>query len=176
MKKVQYQNIFLIGPMGAGKTSVGRLLAKKLNKTFYDSDEEIEKRTGVSLLWLVDLEGMEGYRQRELAVLTELSQNNNVVISTGGECVDTKAVRDILQTRGKVIYMEVALDTQVRRLKRDKKRPILQQQDKEKEQVLTQIWGERIPHYEALADFTILTDMQSVQEVVSAIQKWLKSE
>lgn len=174
MKNSSSGNIFLIGPMGAGKTSVGRLLAKKLGKTFYDSDEEIEKRTGVNLHWIVDLEGMPGYRQRELAILDELSHHTDLVISTGGGCVETPEVRDILHTRGVVVYMEVALPTQVRRLKNDKKRPLLQQQDREL--VLTQLWEKREPYYEQIADFSILTDEQSVQEVVSSILKWLKSE
>lgn len=172
MKKKDASNIFLIGPMGAGKTSVGRFLAKKLGKIFYDSDEEIEKRTGVNLHWIVDLEGMEGYRQRELTVLDELSQLSNAVISTGGGCVETEKVRDILRARGAVVYMEVALPTQVRRLKNDKKRPLLQQQDRES--VLTKLWEEREPYYEQIADFSVLTDDQSVQEVVISILRWLK--
>lgn len=174
MKTASTGNIFLIGPMGAGKTSVGRFLAKKLDKTFYDSDEEIEKRTGVNLHWIVDLEGMQGYRQRELSILDELSQQQDLVISTGGGCVETAEVREILQSRGIVVYMEVALPTQVRRLKNDKKRPLLQQQDRE--QVLTALWEKREPYYEQIADFSILTDEQSVQEVVHAILKWLKTD
>jgi len=173
MKNAKSGNVFLIGPMGAGKTSVGRYLAKKMGKTFYDSDEEIEKRTGVDLHWIVDLEGMQGYRLRELAVLDDLSKLNNIVLSTGGGCVETPEVREILQTRGTIVYMEVALPTQVKRLKHDKKRPILQKQDRE--MVLTQLWEDREPYYEEIADFVILTDEQSVQEVVNIIVNWLKN-
>src|SRR5579883_3449329 len=119
-------SIFLIGPMGAGKTSVGRYLAKQLNKAFYDSDQEIEKKTGVSLTWIYDIEGMTGFRQRELSMIDELSALDNIVLSTGGGCVETKEVRELLHERGLVIYMEVSLQTQLNRLKRDKKRPLLQ--------------------------------------------------
>lgn len=174
MKNADTGNIFLIGPMGAGKTSVGRFLAKKLGKTFYDSDEEIEKRTGVDLHWIVDLEGMQGYRQRELNVLDDLSKLHNIVLSTGGGCVETPEVRDILKARGVIVYMEVALPTQVRRLKHDKKRPLLQKKE-DREIVLTQLWEDREPYYEEIADFTILTDEQSVQDVVGAIVKWLRN-
>lgn len=172
MKETRTGNIFLVGPMGAGKTSVGRFLAKKLNKLFYDSDEEIEKRTGVNLHWLVDIEGMEGYRARELAILDELSQRNNVVLSTGGGCVETAKVREILKSRGLVIYMEVLLPTQVKRLKKDKKRPQLQNDDKE--EVLTKLWEDRGNYYEQITDFTVLTDNQSVQDVVKSIVSWIK--
>src|SRR3990167_2349074 len=119
-------NIFLIGPMGAGKTSVGRYLAAHLNKEFYDSDQEIENKTGVSLTWIYDLEGMEGFRQREMKAIDELSSLNNIVLSTGGGCVETPEVREFLHQRGIVVYMEVSLETQLNRLKRDKKSPLLQ--------------------------------------------------
>src|SRR5438105_7955382 len=118
-------NIFLIGPMGAGKTSVGRSLAQQLNKDFYDSDQEIENRMGVSLTWIYDLEGISGFRQRELKTISDLSSLSNIVLSTGGGCVETKEVREVLKQRGIVIYMEVSLQTQLNRLKRDKKRPLL---------------------------------------------------
>src|SRR5262245_14750628 len=114
--KTAKDNIFLVGPMGAGKTSVGRYLAQQLNKKFYDSDQEIEKKMGVSLTWIYDLEGMEGFRQRELKIIDELSSRSNIVLSTGGGCVETLEVREILQQRGIVIYMEVSLNTQLNRL------------------------------------------------------------
>jgi shikimate kinase len=164
-------NIFLIGPMGAGKTSVGRYLAKQLNLHFYDSDEEIEKRTGVSLNWIFDLEGMSGYRQRELKTIDELSTLNNIVLSTGGGCVETPEVREILRQRGTVIYMEVSLETQLGRLKRDKKRPLLQGENPQ--QVLIQLWEEREPFYEEIADFTVVTDERSVRDVCDDILRWL---
>lgn len=169
--KTGRSNIFLIGPMGAGKTSVGRYLAKQLNKDFYDSDQEIEKKMGVSLTWIFDLEGMEGFRQREMKVIEELSSLSNIVLSTGGGCVETPEVREFLRQRGTVIYMEVTLETQLNRLKRDKKRPLLQGDDPQ--QVLIKLWEEREPFYERITDFTVITDNRSVQDVGNDILNWL---
>lgn len=157
--------------MGAGKTSVGRYLAKQLNKDFYDSDEEIEKKMGVSLTWIFDLEGMKGFRQRELTIIDELSSLSNIVLSTGGGCVETKEVCDILRQRGTVIYMEVSLETQLERLKRDKKRPLLQGENPQ--EVLMRLWEEREPVYENIADLTVTTDNRSVRDVSNDILNWL---
>ncbi len=164
-------NIFLIGPMGAGKTSVGRYLAQQLNKDFYDSDQEIEKKTGVSLTWIYDLEGMDGFRQREMKTIDELSSLSNIVLSTGGGCVETPEVREFLRQRGTVIYMEVTLETQLNRLKRDKKRPLLQGENPQ--DVLIKLWEEREPIYEEIADFTVITDDRSVRDVCDDILAWL---
>jgi shikimate kinase len=166
MKK-KHSNIFLVGPMGAGKTSVGRYLAKELNMHFYDSDEEIEKKMGVSLCWIFDLEGIRGYRQREMKMIEELSQLNNIVLSTGGGCIETPEVRDCLRQNGLVIYIEVSLKTQLERLKRDKKRPLLQGENPQ--EVLTRLWNEREPIYEDVADLVLLTDHRSVREVCEEI-------
>lgn len=163
-------NIFLIGPMGAGKTSVGRNLGKMLNKHFYDSDEEIEKKMGVSLSWIFDLEGMAGYRQREMKVIGELCHLKNVVLSTGGGCVETLAVREMLVQYGVVVYMEVSLETQLARLKRDKKRPLLQGENPR--EVLIRLWEEREPYYEQMADLCVTTDHRSVRDVCDDIVKW----
>lgn len=167
-------NIFLVGPMGAGKTSVARALARHLNKDCYDSDEEIENKTGASLSWIFDLEGMAGYRQRELGVIDQLSQLQNIVLSTGGGCIETPEVRDILRKRGVVIYMEVSLETQLNRLKRDKRRPMLQGDNPQ--EVLIRLWEEREPIYEDIADFAVITDKRSVGEVCGDILTWLRSK
>jgi len=170
--KTNHSNIFLVGPMGAGKTSVGRYLAKHLNKHFYDSDEEIEKKMGVSLSWIFDLEGMAGYRQREMKVIGELSTLKDIVLSTGGGCVETPEVRTILKTHGTVVYMEVSLETQLERLKRDKKRPLLQGENPQ--EVLIRLWEEREPFYEDIADFIVKTDDRSVRDVCDDILSWLR--
>lgn len=172
--KTGNNNIFLIGPMGAGKTSVGRSLARELNKFFYDSDEEIVKKTGVSLSWIYDIEGLEGFRQREMKIIDELSSLSNIVLSTGGDCIETPEVREFLRQRGKVIYMEVSLETQLGRLKRDKKRPLLQGEDPQA--VLIKLWEEREPLYENVADLTVATDARSVRDVCDDILNWLKAQ
>lgn len=170
MNKKQ-NNIFLVGPMGAGKTSVGRYVAKQLSKVFYDSDEEIEKKMGVSLTWIFDLEGMAGFRQREMKIIDQLSSLNNIVLSTGGGCVETPEVREFLRERGVVIYMEVTLETQLNRLKKDKKRPLLQGENPQ--EVLIRLWEEREPIYEEIADLTVITDDRSVRDVSQDILTWL---
>lgn len=174
MNKDRQKNIFLVGPMGAGKTSVGRYLAKQLNKQFYDSDLEIEKKTGVSLTWIFDLEGMVGFRQREMRTIHELSLLENIVLSTGGGCVETPEVRAYLQQNGLVVYMEVSLQTQLNRLKRDKKRPLLQGDNPQ--EVLINLWEKREPYYENIADFTVITDQRSVQDVAEDILTWLTTQ
>lgn len=170
MKKLLH-NIFLIGPMGAGKTSVGRYLASHLDKTFYDSDQEIEKRMGVSLSWIYDIEGLDGYRKREFTMIDELSQLDDIVLSTGGDCVEEPDIRDLLKARGQIIYMEVSLQTQLRRLSRDKRRPLLQGENPK--DVLKALWEKREPLYENLADFTISTDHRSIKDVCEEILSWL---
>lgn len=170
---IDKSNIFLVGPMGAGKTSVARALARLLHKRCYDSDDEIERKTGASLSWIFDLEGMQGYRQRELRVIDELSQLDNIVLSTGGGCIETPEVREILMQRGIVIYMEVSLQTQLTRLQRDKRRPQLQGENPQ--EVLIRLWEEREPIYENVADFTVITDERSVSDVCKDISFWLNS-
>lgn len=169
--KQAHKNIFLVGPMGAGKTSVGRFLAKQLNMDFLDSDEEIEKRMGVTLTWIYDLEGITGFRYREMKVIDELSLMSNIVLSTGGGCVETPEVREFLRKRGTVIYMEVSLETQLNRLKYDKRRPLLQGENPR--EVLIKLWEEREPIYEEIADLTVLTDNRSVRDVSNDILTWL---
>jgi shikimate kinase len=173
MKK-EHHNLFLIGPMGAGKTSVGRYLARLLNKTFYDSDLEIEKKTGVSLTWIYDLEGIDRYRVREAQMIEELSAMENIVLSTGGGCVETKDVRKNLKERGLVIYMEVTLQTQLDRLKHDKRRPLLQGENPQ--EVLIRLWEEREPIYEDMADLIVVTDNRSVRDVCEDILLWFSSD
>lgn len=173
MKKGK-NSIFLIGPMGAGKTSVGRYLSVHLNKAFYDSDQEIEKRTGATLTWIYDLEGMDGFRQREMKMIDELSQMQNIILSTGGGCVEVPETREYLRQRGAVVYMEVSLETQLKRLKRDKKRPLLQAGNPQ--DVLVQLWEEREPYYEEISDFTVITDHRSVRDVCEDILAWFQKE
>lgn len=168
------KNIFLVGSMGAGKTSVGKFLAKSLNKKFLDSDSEIEKSTGVSLSWIFDIEGEKGFRERERKKIAELVQLNNIVLATGGGCVETSGVPESLRQHGLIIYLHVELPTQLRRLKKDKRRPQLQVDNPE--MVLLDLWDKREACYENLADFQVLTDSRSVQDVCSDILRWLKTQ
>jgi shikimate kinase len=114
---------------------------------------------------------MDGFRQREMKMIDELSQMQNIVLSTGGGCVEVPETREYLRQRGAVVYMEVSLETQLKRLKRDKKRPLLQAGNPQ--DVLVQLWEEREPYYEEISDFTVITDHRSVRDVCEDILTWL---
>jgi shikimate kinase len=174
MKQAKNNNIFLIGPMGAGKSSVGRYLAKQLGMDFYDTDEEVEKRTGVDLAWIFDVEGEDGFRKREAAVVVDLAKHSNVILATGGGTIITSENRDILAARGAIIYLEVALEHQHTRVVNDSRRPLLQV--KNRDEVLVKLQQEREPHYEALADFKVQTDNRSVRAVADDIVNWLSGK
>ncbi|MDE5285678.1 MAG: shikimate kinase AroK, partial [Buchnera aphidicola] len=120
------RNIFLIGPMGAGKSTIGRQLSQQLNIEFYDSDQEIEKRTGADINWVFDVEGESGFREREKKIINELTKKKGIVLATGGGTVKFREVRNILSSRGIVIYLKTTIEKQLLRTKRDKKRPLLQ--------------------------------------------------
>jgi len=166
------QNIFLIGPMGAGKSTIGRSLAKELKLEFYDTDHEIERRSGADIAWIFDLEGEAGYREREHAVLEELSQHKGIVLATGGGIVTRADNRPILAARGIVLYLKTTLEQQIKRTEKDRKRPLLQTENPQ--EVLRKLREEREPYYDELADMTFTTDAQSVrlvvQEIVSALR------
>lgn len=172
MKKLKNNNIFLIGPMGAGKSSVGKYLARKLTKDFYDSDEEIEKRAGADIAWIFDLEGETGFRKREIAVIADLAQLTNIVLATGGGSIIDQANRTILHEKGTVVYLEVSLDYQQTRTVYDSRRPLLQV--KNREEVLVQLMKEREPLYQEIADFRVITDERSVSKVADDIFAWLE--
>lgn len=161
------RNIFLVGPMGAGKSTIGRHLAQLLHLEFYDSDQEIENRTGADIAWVFDVEGEEGFRIREAKVIEDLSEKQGIVLATGGGSVQSKDVRNNLSARGIVVYLETTIDKQVARTQRDKRRPLLQVD--EPRQVLEDLAEIRNPLYEEIADFIIKTDDQSAKVVASQI-------
>ncbi len=175
MSIVKVRNIFLIGPMGAGKSTIGRTLAKELKLDFYDSDEVIEERTGADISWIYDVEGEEGYRRREQKVIEELTQKTNIVLATGGGVIMTPENRNALAGRGTVIYLKTSLQQQFERTKRDStKRPMLQTKDLEKR--LEQLRMECEPLYEELSDVSFDTDRLTVKSVATHIIKYIYGE
>ncbi|WP_348666210.1 shikimate kinase AroK [Arsenophonus symbiont of Ornithomya chloropus] len=167
------RNIFLVGPMGAGKSTIGRQLAQQLNMDFFDSDQEIEKRTGADVSWVFDLEGEKGFREREEKIISELTKKQGIVLATGGGSVKSKETRNRLYTRGVVIYLNTTIEKQIARTKRDKKRPLLQSEQPTQE-ILKQLANERNPFYKEIADITIHTDDQSIKVVANKIIKLLE--
>ncbi|QPG05423.1 shikimate kinase AroK [Salinimonas marina] len=161
------RNIFLVGPMGAGKSTIGRHLADELHLDFFDSDQEIERRTGADIAWIFDLEGEEGFRKREENVIYDLTDKQGIVLATGGGSVMNKAVRNRLSARGIVVYLQTTIDKQVARTQRDKRRPLLQ--NGEPEAVLRELADIRNPLYEEVADYVIDTDDQSARAVANQI-------
>ena len=165
----QKGNIILIGPMGSGKTSTGRMLAKEMGYAFADTDEEVTKRTGVSIAYIFDVEGEEGFRKRECLALKECLNDNNTILSTGGGIVLSKENRDLLQDRGTVVYLQTSIRSQVKRIASTNNRPLLQ--NKDPEETLEKLMLTRAPLYEEIADITIMTDNKSLQEMSKEIQR-----
>lgn len=162
------RNIFLVGPMGAGKSTIGRELADRLHLEFFDSDQEIERRTGADIAWVFDLEGEEGFRKREEGVIEDLSEKQGIVLATGGGSVISAQVRNRLSARGVVVYLETTIDKQVARTQRDRRRPLLQTSE-EPRTVLENLAVERNPLYEEIADVVVKTDDQSAKVVAHKI-------
>ena len=161
------RNIFLVGPMGAGKSTIGRHLADELHLEFFDSDHEIERKTGADIAWIFDLEGEDGFRKRELETINELTDKQGIVLATGGGSIITPAVRNRLSSRGIVVYLQTTIDKQVTRTQRDKRRPLLQNDDPEV--VLRNLAESRNPLYEEVADYVVDTDDQSARSVANQI-------
>jgi len=157
--------------MGAGKTTIGRLLAKNLGKTFYDTDHEIEKRTGVKIPIIFELEGEAGFRKRETAVIEELTQLDNIVMATGGGAVITEENRNLLQASGTNIYLHANVNELWHRMRNDKHRPLLQNVDIRAK--LEQLYAERNPLYTQLATLIFDTGNQPVTNILSQIENSL---
>jgi len=174
MKKA-LDNIFLIGPMGAGKTTIGRHLAKALNKDFIDSDQEIEEKTGANISWIFDVEGEEGFRKREKAMIEELTSGHNIVLASGGGAVLAPENRKFLHSRGTVIYLMAPIGQQVERTKHDQRRPLLQNVDDIREK-LAELMEIRDPLYREIADYVIVTNRRSPRAVSNEIVSELSGE
>ncbi len=167
-------NIFLIGPMGAGKSTIGKFLAKELKLDFYDTDQVIESRTGAPISWIFDIEGEEGFQKREEKVLDELSSYNGIVLATGGKIVISPRNRQMLVSRGKVVYLKLDLEEQFERTKKDSRRPQLGAKPLLKE-TLTGLHATLGPLYSDLADYVFETDDFSVKNVAQNIVNALKT-
>jgi shikimate kinase len=158
--------------MGAGKSTIGRQLAKALHRKFYDSDKVIEQRTGVSISWIFEMEGEAGFRERETKAIEELTALENVVVATGGGAVLSAENRDFLRERGHVVYLSASCEQLYRRTARDKKRPLLQTGDRRKQ--IEQLLATRDPLYRDVADIVLKTGDQSIQHTVNEVIKQLK--
>ncbi len=161
-------NLFLIGPMGAGKTTIGKQLAIALGMAFEDSDKEIQHRTGVDIPTIFEFEGEEGFRKRERSVVDELTQRNDVVLATGGGVIIDPDNRRNLSSRGVVVYLHCTPEQQFQRTMRDKGRPLLDTNDPMGR--LVELMAVREPLYRSTADYTVVTEKRSAGAVVKEIQ------
>lgn len=166
-------NIYLVGLMGAGKTTIGRLLAKHLHKTFYDTDHEIERRTGVNIPLIFEVEGEAGFRKRETSIIEELSHKKNIVMATGGGAVLAEKNRDTLKQRGTVVYLKANVHELWQRTRNDKNRPLLQTADPHEK--LKQLFAERDPLYTEVAALVIETEGESVGSIVHRIEQLIRN-
>jgi shikimate kinase len=163
--------VFLVGPMGAGKTTIGKYLAQQLNLQFADTDTEIETRTGADIPWIFDVEGEQGFRDREQQAVEEMTLWDSVLLATGGGVVTRQENRSALAARGFVIYLHATVDEQIRRTHRDRRRPLLQGDNPE--QVLRDLMALRDPLYREIADHIIDTDGCSPRTVAQKLVREL---
>lgn len=168
---VRASNIFLIGLMGAGKTSVGKMLARKLGKTFHDCDLELERATGVRIPLIFEIEGEPGFRQRESRMLAELVQSRDIVLATGGGAVLSRENRALLMQNGTVVYLRASPHELWQRTRHDRNRPLLQIPDPLAK--LTELYAQRDPLYREAADVIIDTGHQSVGSLVQRLEQKL---
>lgn len=164
-------NIFLIGPMGAGKTTVGRRLAEARGMEFIDSDHEVESRTGVDIAFIFEKEGEAGFRKREHAAIADLTQRHNLVLATGGGAVMDPASRALLAARGFVVYLHASVDHQMARTERTDNRPLLQVGDRR--DTLQRLFLIRDPLYREIADLVVNTDGRNARSLAREIEDHL---
>ncbi|NBW88996.1 MAG: shikimate kinase AroK [Gammaproteobacteria bacterium] len=162
-----HRNIYLVGPMGSGKTAVGKQLARLLGVPFVDSDTEIERRTGADIPLIFEKEGEAGFREREREVIAELTQRRGVVLSTGGGAILKEENRRQLQAGGVVVYLETSIAQQAARVRDGENRPMLNGQDTT--QRLTELMAHRAPLYREVAALTVRTDGRRVRDVAEEI-------
>ena len=169
---MQSRTIYLIGPMGAGKSTVGRMLARELDLPFLDTDQEVERRCGADISWIFEREGEQGFRQRETAVLESLQGLPAQVVATGGGIIGQERNRQLLASGGFVVFLKASVATQLQRTAKDNRRPLLMRPDRE--QVLTDLYERREPLYRELADLIVNSDCGSPHQVIKGIKEALR--
>lgn len=169
---IDADNIFLVGPMGAGKSTIGKVLSEIMEMEFVDSDREIEASTGADIPWIFDVEGEEGFREREVRMIDSLSRRQNIVLATGGGAVLSQKTRKRLQKRGVVVYLRASIEQQIERTSRDKNRPLLQTVDPE--QTIRDLMVLREPLYTEVADITVDTHRRNARGVSKEINRQIR--
>ena len=162
------KNIVLVGPMGSGKTTVGRRLAHELNQDFFDTDHEIIDKTGVTIDHIFDIEGEEGFRERESKILENLCQMSNIILATGGGIVILPKNRKILKNVGLVVYLSSSIDQLLRRTAKSKTRPLLENST-DRKKTITELVEARDVYYREVASFIVDTTGKKLHEVINII-------
>ena len=164
--------LFIIGPMASGKSLLGRKLSEYFDLPYVDTDKEIELRAGAEISWIFEKEGEEGFRNRESAVLKESSESESFIISTGGGAIVRNENRELMRSRGKVIYLETPIEIQLSRTLNDKTRPLIENVDKK--EVFSALSKERTPIYEELSDIKVPFKDRSKDELLNTVLKLLE--
>lgn len=168
-------NLYLVGPMGAGKSTIGKYLARELNIEFYDTDQVIQERSGAEIAWIYDVEGEEGFRRRERKIIDELSQRIGIVLATGGCAILDPENRNRLAARGTVVYLHTTVEQQLKRTMRDKRRPELQN-DNITEEEMRMLMEALDPLYREIADIIVETDSRTVRSVAAEVLRLLDEQ
>ncbi|MEE2603177.1 MULTISPECIES: shikimate kinase AroK [unclassified Alcanivorax] len=173
MTKTTNPSLILVGPMGAGKSTLGRHLSQILDYPFFDSDRVIEEKTGADIPWIFDMEGEAGFRRREQEAIDELTRQDGIVLATGGGVVVTPANRDMLHERGCVVYLWTPVDVQLARTRNDKNRPLLQTADPRAR--LEALFAERDPLYRQVSHHLVSTASGNLKKVADDVLACLAS-
>ena len=162
------KNIVIVGPMGSGKTTIGRRLARELNQDFFDTDDEIIVKTGVTIDHIFDIEGEEGFRKRESKILENLCQMSNIILATGGGIVILPKNRKILKNAGLVVYLTSSVDQLLRRTSKSKTRPLLENST-DRRKTISELLEARDVYYREVASIVVDTTGKKLHEVINMI-------